>query len=84
MRRLPVHPGLPENLPLADALHQYPPTNLAPLLHICVHPFIVNEGATVFDCPVTSATPLHFLTAVYKVALRAAFVPILTKGSLAH
>jgi hypothetical protein len=35
------------------------------LLHVCVHPFIVDEGATVFDRPVTSVTPLHFSTAVY-------------------
>jgi hypothetical protein len=38
---------------------------LTPLFHICIHPFIVNEGDTVFDRPVTSVTPLPFSAAVY-------------------
>lgn len=65
LQRLPMHSSLPDNLPPTDPLHQYTSANLTPLFHICVHPFIVSEGTTVCDRPVTSMTPLHFSAAVY-------------------
>ena len=65
LQRLPVHSGFPDDLPLTNPFYQYTSSNLAPLLHISVHPFIVDEGATLFDRPVTSVTPLHFPAAFY-------------------
>lgn len=39
IQRRPVHPSFPEYCPLALTFPQYRKPNIAPLLHVRVHPF---------------------------------------------
>ena len=52
-QRRPVHSRLAQDLALADTLHQYPPTNLCPLLHVLIHPWFlpVKSRLQATHCP---------------------------------